>query len=77
MRYWFTSDTHFGHANIMKYCNRPFASVTEMDETLIANWNAVVRNGDTVFHLGDFAFCRETNAVERLLKRLNGLPLLN
>lgn len=53
-RIWFTADQHFGHANIIKFCNRPFADIDEMDATLIANWNKVVKPGDTVFHLGDF-----------------------
>ena len=52
---FFTSDTHFGHENIIKYCNRPFTSTEEMDKALISNWNKVVKPEDTVFHLGDFA----------------------
>lgn len=53
---WFTSDTHFGHANIIKHCNRPFASVEEMDNVLIDNINQRVKRDDILFHLGDFAW---------------------
>lgn len=53
---FFTSDTHFGHANIIRFCKRPFENVEEMNEVLIENWNKVVSDDDTVFHLGDFAF---------------------
>ena len=53
---WFTSDTHFNHANILKFTNRPFENVTEHDEALIKNWNGRVGVNDTVFHLGDFCF---------------------
>ncbi len=53
-RVFFTSDTHFNHANIIKFCNRPFKNVDEMNEALITNWNKVVSADDYVFHLGDF-----------------------
>jgi len=48
------SDTHFNHKNILEYCNRPFDSIEEMNETLIQNWNETVTNNDLVYHLGDF-----------------------
>ena len=53
---WFTSDTHFGHKNILKFCKRPWDTVEEMVEGLIQNWNRVVGKDDLIFHLGDFAF---------------------
>lgn len=56
MNTFFTADTHFGHGNIIKYCNRPFTSAKEHDEALIANWNSMVNKNDHVYHLGDFAF---------------------
>lgn len=63
---WFTSDTHFDHANILKYTDRPFLTVGEMNEALIANWNVSVKPGDIVYHLGDFAFKRHAYFAERL-----------
>ncbi|MGH3495565.1 MAG: metallophosphoesterase family protein, partial [Sciscionella sp.] len=50
---FFTADTHFGHANIIDYCARPFAAVEEMNSGLIERWNSVVAPADTVWHLGD------------------------
>jgi len=63
---WFTSDTHFDHDRVCEYCKRPWADVEEMNEALIANWNAAVRPGDVVYHLGDFAFRRHRYFAERL-----------
>lgn len=69
---FFTADTHFSHPNIIKYCERPFSSVEEMDETLIINWNSRIRPGDIVYHLGDFAFQRDLQKYKNLVKSLNG-----
>ena len=72
---YFTADTHFKHGNIIKYCNRPFSSVEEMDETIIENWNKVIKPDDIVYHLGDFMFARgfdATNQIRRYASRLNG-----
>lgn len=66
-----TSDTHFGHANIIKYSNRPFKDVYEMDEELIRRWNAKVPPGAVVYHLGDFAFAT-AKRIKEIIRRLNG-----
>ncbi len=68
---FFTSDTHFTHANIIRFCSRPFKNVEEMDETMIANWNRVVGENDIVFHLGDFCMGGSTKWTN-VLNRLNG-----
>ena len=68
---WFTSDLHFGHRNILKFCKRPWDTVEEMDEGLIQNWNRVVGKDDLVFNLGDFAFATNGRWKE-LLSQLNG-----
>lgn len=67
----FTSDLHLGHANIIRHCNRPFASVEEMDEVLIANWNRKVHRDDTVYILGDLMF-RNKRPPEEYLSQLKG-----
>lgn len=50
---WFTSDEHYGHRNIIDFCNRPFKDVDDMTEKLIENHNSAVKKGDLVYHLGD------------------------
>lgn len=71
MNTYFTSDLHFGHKNIIKYCDRPFASVPEMDQALIENWNDVVTPGDRIFIVGDFSFHKE-DETRRVLRQLRG-----
>lgn len=71
-----TSDTHFGHTNIIKYCNRPFTSAEEMDEQLIKNWNSVVGPDDVVIHCGDFALYHDKEKIAEVVQRLNGRKIL-
>lgn len=68
---FFTSDTHFFHKNIIKFCERPFKDIEEMQEQLINNWNSVVPEDGTVYFLGDFAFGNSTNWKE-VIEQLNG-----
>ena len=64
MQVWFISDTHFGHANIIKYCNRPFKSIEEMDAEIVKRWNERVAKDDIVYFLGDFCFKRSKEAPD-------------
>ena len=71
IKIFFTSDTHIGHENILKYCKRPYRNTDEMNENLIHNWNKVVRDKDIVFHLGDVSFC-DIDITESILQQLKG-----
>lgn len=73
---YFISDTHFFHQNIIKYCDRPFPSVEEMNEQLIKNWNQVVTEEDEVYFLGDFAMRGSTIEVKKILQQLKGRKYL-
>lgn len=76
MKVFFTSDLHFGHENVLKFDNRPFQTVKEMDEELIRRWNNKVGKGDLVYVLGDMIWKTETNEAVSLIKRLNGQIIL-
>jgi calcineurin-like phosphoesterase family protein len=61
---FFTSDTHYGHANIIKYSSRPFSSVEEMNDALVKKINDKVGVDDCLWHLGDFAMGGSQNVKE-------------
>lgn len=75
MTTFYTSDQHFGHANIIDYCGRPFGSVEEMNHALIERWNAVVSDDDTVWCLGDLALGQLSDTVS-MTSALKGRRLL-
>ena len=75
MSVFFLADTHFGDGNILRYENRPFATVEEMDRELIRRWNEKVGAGDTVFHLGDFS-ARGEEEDRAILSQLAGEKVL-
>jgi calcineurin-like phosphoesterase family protein len=68
---FFTSDHHFDHANIIKYCDRPYETVEEMNADMVNKWNGVVGEDDVVFHLGDFTLHSRKHA-ETFFGQLNG-----
>jgi len=65
MNLWFTSDTHFGHENIIKYCKRPFKSLEHMNMEIIRRWNERVQPDDMVIFAGDFCFRNSPASKER------------
>ena len=68
---WLISDTHFNHEKIIEYCSRPFENVKAMNKNIIKNWNSVVKNGDKVYHLGDFGFGSKEQ-IKDIVSQLNG-----
>jgi calcineurin-like phosphoesterase family protein len=74
-RVFFYSDPHFGHKNIIKYCNRPYEYVWEHDRDLIKRYNKLVKDNDIVYFLGDIGF---TNYIyiQHIIKQLKGRKIL-
>lgn len=76
---FFISDTHFGHKNILNFKRkngeplRPFYDIQEMDESIVKNWNSVVKPQDRIYHLGDVVINRKALSI---LDRLNGKKVL-
>ena len=69
---WCIADTHFDHANIIKYCDRKFQDIEEMNNIILTNWNANIKRDDLVFFLGDLVFGRCSRSPKDWLKLLNG-----
>ncbi|MFH1257325.1 MAG: 2'-5' RNA ligase family protein [Candidatus Micrarchaeota archaeon] len=69
---YFISDTHFDHANIIRYCNRPFHTADEMNASLVENWNKAVGKNDAIYFLGDMAFGAGSRPASYWLSKLNG-----
>ncbi|MFX1238696.1 MAG: metallophosphoesterase [Promethearchaeota archaeon] len=56
---WFTADFHLSHTNIIKYCNRPFSNVAEMDDVILRNLKKSLSPGDVLYFLGDLTFKKD------------------
>lgn len=72
---FYISDLHFGHKNIIRYDNRPFKTVEQMDKALMDNWNKVVSNEDFVFILGDISWY-DDEKTSKIFEQLNGIKVL-
>jgi len=71
---YFTSDLHLNHANIIKYCNRPFKDKSHMNEVIINNWNSIIKDDDIIFHLGDFCLGGRGEWIH-YINRLSGIKI--
>lgn len=71
MNEFFWSDPHFWHRKVIASCNRPYASIEEMNEQFIINYNSVVGPKDLCYWTGDMFFCGKT-LMKEILVRLNG-----
>lgn len=75
MKNFYIADTHFGHDNVIRFDNRPYKNVEEMDQMLINNWNNAVANEDIVYVLGDFCWGKEKTWI-KVLNQLKGNKVL-
>lgn len=74
MAHWYTADTHFGHENVIRFCNRPFANTEDMDVTMLKNLADRVGPDDDLWILGDFAFGRKAKDASFLSEIFEQLP---
>ena len=72
---YFSSDHHFGHEGVIKWCNRPFNDVDHMDRVMINNWNSTVMPNDIVYYLGDISMGKG-DYVKNIISQLNGYKIL-
>ena len=69
---FFSSDQHFGHRNVLRFCGRPYSDEKEMGQALIDNWNSVVTNDDIVVSMGDFFWFNDSHSIKKCIDKLNG-----
>lgn len=74
-RKFYIADMHYGHANVLGFDNRPFKSIEEMNDALVARWNYVVAPGDVVYVLGDMFWCKSSDAIP-VIQKLHGQKIL-
>lgn len=74
MKTFIISDTHFSHANIIRYCNRPYTNVEAMNDDMIMKWNSIISPEDRVIHNGDFSFAKDGDID--IFNNLNGRKIL-
>lgn len=72
-RLWVTADHHFGHANIIRHCQRPFTP-ENMDEELLQRWREAVPANEPLLHLGDLVWKPTTWDIWEWLAKLPGRP---
>lgn len=73
-KFFVIADLHFGHKNVIPYCNRPYSDIENMNSDLVKRWNETVTNKDTVFVLGDVAFGKDN--ISKYVPLLNGHKVL-
>lgn len=73
--FYYYSDTHLHHENVLRFDRRPFRSMREMNNAIIERWNARVTDEDTVYILGDFIWLPESEWA-RIVSQLNGRKVL-
>jgi len=74
MKNYFTADLHIGHHNIISYDGRPFNTIVEHDQTIVNNWNSIVKKEDNVYFLGDFSlgYKKAKDYDKSIMLSLNG-----
>ena len=75
MAHWYTADTHFGHENVIKFCERPFANTGQMDQVLLTNLRDRVGPADDLWIVGDFAFgprAKDARYLDEIFGQLPG-----
>lgn len=76
MSVYFTSDLHLGHDNIIRFCNRPFCSVDDMNNRIIQKYNSVIHKNDLVYILGDLTYKISVDESNKLIEQLKGHKVL-